>query len=338
MVSISGLSFAFPKNKVFQEEIKAIGRRLFSSKINFEKIAKVYDNSGVKTRFLVEELSWYIKEHNWSERNFLFKKNALCLLKQSVSETFEKTKTKPEEIGGIVFVNSTGIATPTIDAEIFNLFNFKNETLRLPIFGYGCAGGVLGLNRAVEIFKNIKKPILVCNVELCSLTFRPQIFSKENIVSTALFGDGSTSYLVGDDGNCEVINGMEYTWKNSLSLMGWGVENDGLSVIFDKTIPEFITKELPIVLSNFKMNNFNGYVLHSGGMKIIDAYKQIFKNHETIQESQRILSNFGNVSSVSVLLVLKEMLRKGYAGSFLMSALGPGFTAGLCKLKFSYYD
>ena len=96
MASISGLSFAFPKNKVFQEEIKAIGRRLFSSKINFEKIAKVYDNSGVKTRFLVEELSWYIKEHNWSERNFLFKKNALCLLKKSISETIEKTKTQPE--------------------------------------------------------------------------------------------------------------------------------------------------------------------------------------------------------------------------------------------------
>ena len=338
MVSISGLSFAFPKNKVFQEEIKAIGRRLFSSKINFEKIAKVYDNSGVKTRFLVEELSWYIKEHNWSERNFLFKKNALCLLKQSISETIEKTKTQPEKIGGIVFVNSTGIATPTIDAEIFNLFNFNNETIRLPIFGYGCAGGVLGLNRAVEIFKNIKKPILVCNVELCSLTFRPQIFSKENIVSSALFGDGCISYLVGGDGNCEVVNGMEYTWKNSLSLMGWGVENDGLSVIFDKTIPEFIIKELPTVLSNFKMNNLDGYVLHSGGMKIIEAYKKIFKNNETIQESQRILSNFGNVSSVSVLLVLKEMLRKGYAGSFLMSALGPGFTAGLCKLKFSYND
>ena len=197
---------------------------------------------------------------------------------------------------------------------------------------------MLGLNRAVEIFKNIKKPILVCNVELCSLTFRPQIFSKENIVGTALFGDGSTSYLVGGDGNCEVINGMEYTWKNSLSLMGWGVENDGLSVIFDKTIPEFIIKELPTVLSNFKMNNLDGYVLHSGGMKIIEAYKKIFKNHETIQESQRILSNFGNVSSVSVLLVLKEMLKKRYAGIFLMSALGPGFTAGLCNLKLSHND
>ena len=333
MISISGLSFSFPKNKVFQEEIKAIGRRLFSSKINFEKIAKVYDNSGVKTRFLVEELGWYIKEHNWSERNFLFKKNALCLLKQSISETIEKTKTQPEKVGGIVFVNSTGIATPTIDAEIFNIFNFNNETIRLPIFGYGCAGGVLGLNRAVEIFKNIKKPILVCNVELCSLTFRPQIFSKENIVSTALFGDGCASYLIEEEGNCQILKSTEHTWKNSLSLMGWGVEDDGLSVIFDKVIPDFITKKLPDVLNKFSFNNLDGYVLHSGGMKIIQAYRQILNNDKTISESEAILSKFGNVSSVSVLLTLKEMIKKNYDGVYLMSALGPGFTAGLSAIK-----
>ena len=265
MIAISGLNYSFPKNKVFQEEIKAIGRRLFSSKINFDKIEKVYDNSGVKTRFLVEELNWYMTEHNWSERNFLFKKNALNLLKESIEGTIQKTDIKPELIGGIVFVNSTGIATPTIDAEIFNLFNFTNEIIRLPIFGYGCAGGVLGLNRAVEIFKSLKKPVLVCNIELCSLTFRPQIFSKENIVSSALFGDGAFSYIVCDNGDCEVIDAMEYTWKNSLNLMGWAVENDGLSVIFDKVIPDFIIKELPTLLSNFQINKIDGYILHSGG-------------------------------------------------------------------------
>ena len=98
-----------------------------------------------------------MNEHNWSERNFLFKKKSLCLLKKSITETFEKTNISPEKIGGIVFVNSTGLSTPSIDAEIFNLFNFKNEIVRLPIFGYGCAGGVLGLNRAIEIYKNLKK-------------------------------------------------------------------------------------------------------------------------------------------------------------------------------------
>ena len=85
-------------------------------------------------------------------------------------------------------------------------------------------------------------------------------------------------------------------------------------------------------------NNLDGYILHSGGMKIIEAYKKIFKNDVTIQESQRVLANYGNVSSVSVLLVLNEILKKNFKGIFLMSALGPGFTAGLCKLNISKND
>ena len=338
MVGICGLNSIFPKNKVFQDEIKGLGKKLFSSKSNFKRMEKVYDNSGVKVRYLSQPLEWYLNEHNWSERNYLFKKNTISLLKKSIKQTFEKANTKPEQVGGIIFVNSTGISTPTIDAEIFNLFKFNNQIRRLPIFGYGCAGGVLGMNRAVEIFRSIRKPILVCNVELCSLTFRPQIFSKENIVSTALFGDGCVSYIVGDEGDCKLLNSMEYTWKNSLSLMGWGVEDDGLSVIFDKVIPEFITKELPGVLDKFSLKNIKGYVLHSGGMRIIEAYKKILNNNKTIDISRNILSNYGNVSSVSVLLVLIEMIKKKYGGNLLMCALGPGFTAGLCGVKINTND
>ncbi len=338
MTSLTGVSAAFPKNMVYQEDIKELGRKIFATKNIFKKMEKVYDNSGVKTRYLVNSLDWYMREHNWSERNFLFKKNAISLLKNSITSSIEKTNTKVEEIGCIIVVNSTGISTPTLDAEIFNLFKFKNDILRLPIFGYGCAGGVLGLNRAVDIYRNIRKPVLVCNVELCSLTFRPQIFTKENVVSSALFGDGAVSYLIGEDGNCNILNFMEYTWKNTLGLMGWGVEDDGLSVIFDKIIPEFILKNLPDVVNNFPIKNLNGYILHSGGMKIIEAYNKIFKNDETIQISQKILSQYGNVSSVSVLLVLQEMIKKNYEGYFLMAALGPGFTAGLAGLELKPND
>ncbi len=333
MTSLTGISAAFPKNMVYQDDIKELGRKIFAPQNIFKKMEKVYDNSGVKTRYLVNSLDWYVREHNWAERNSLFKKNAISLLKKSISSTLEKTNTKVEEIGCIIVVNSTGISTPTLDAEVFNLFNFKNDILRLPIFGYGCVGGVLGLNRAVDIYRNVGKPVLVCNVELCSLTFRPQIFTKENVVSSALFGDGAVSYLIGEDGNCNILNFMEYTWKNTLGLMGWGVEDDGLSVIFDKIIPEFILKNLPDVVNNFPIKNLNGYILHSGGMKIIEAYKKIFKDDETIQISQKILSEYGNVSSVSVLLVLQEMIKKSYDGYFLMAALGPGFTAGLASLE-----
>ena len=65
------------------------------------------------------------------------------------------------------------------------------------------------------------------------------------------------------------------------------------------------------------------------------AYKKILNNDRTIKESEKVLSKFGNVSSVSVLLVLMEMIKKKYNGKFLMSALGPGFTAGLSAIKIS---
>ena len=334
MIYISGITKAFPLNKVEQNEVKQLGNKIFSQKINFEKIKKVYDNSGVKTRYLVNDLNWYLEKHSWSERNLLFKKHTLLLLKKTISETLEKTNTTAEQIGAIIFVNTTGISTPTIDAEILNLFNFKSETIRLPIFGYGCAGGVLGLNRAVEIYKNLKKPVLVCNVELCSLTFRPQIFSKENIVSTALFGDAAVSYIVsGNMGNCQIMKSMEYTWKNSLHLMGWDIEDDGLSVIFDKKIPEFISKKLFKIIEKFSPGRKDGYILHSGGMKIIQAYREILNADPSIDISQLVLSKFGNVSSVSILLVLEEVILQKKSGIYLMSALGPGFTVGLSEVN-----
>ena len=334
MCFLSGLSFAFPKNKVYQSEIKHLSAKLFSSKINFKNMEKIYENSGVKSRFLVNELEWYLDEHNWNERNALFRKNSIDLLKKSISETFDKIPIRTEDVGAIIFINTTGISTPSIDAEIFNLFAFNNNVKRLPIFGYGCAGGVLGLNRAVEIYKSCRKPVLVCNVELCSLTFRPQIFSKANIISTALFADASSSYVIsGEKSNCKITNSFEYTWNDSLELMGWGVENDGLSVIFDKGIPKFITDNMLNIINEFSTKPKDGYILHSGGMKIIDAYKKIFGNHKTIEIASNVLSQYGNVSSVSVLLSLREILQNELIGNFLMSALGPGFTAGLSEVE-----
>ena len=83
---------------MYQEDVKALGRRIFASKTNFKKMEKVYDNSGVKVRYLTNDLNWYMNEHNWSERNFLFKKNAILLLKNQF-QAFEKSNTRPEDMG-----------------------------------------------------------------------------------------------------------------------------------------------------------------------------------------------------------------------------------------------
>ena len=335
MPYIKGLNSSFPKNKFSQKEIIEFSKSIFPNNNNFLKMLKVYENSGVKQRYLVSRLECYRKQRGWKETNFLFKKNAINLLEESITKTLNTSNTEPKEIGAIIVVNTTGVLTPSLDAEIINLFDFKNEIKRLPLFGFGCAGGVLGMNRGYETYLSIRKPILVCNVELCSLTFRPHIFSKENIVSTALFADGASSYLIDNHGDCEIKKTMDYTWKNSLSLMGWGIEDDGLAVIFDKKIPNFILNNLPKLVDAFDEKNITGYILHPGGKKIIDSYKKIFQNNKSIQISEEILSEYGNVSSVSVLLVLERMIKKNLHGNYIMSALGPGFSSGLARVVIS---
>ncbi len=334
MSFINGLNCCFPSNEVFQNQIVELSKSLFSkNKKEFEKMLTVYKNSGVNTRYLVQNLDWYRKEHGWKERNFLFKENALDLLTKCISNSLNISNLKSKDIGAIIVVNSTGIMTPTLDAELINIFDLNSDIKRLPIFGYGCAGGVLGLNRSVEIHKNIKKPVLVCNIELCSLTFRPQIFSKSNIVSSALFGDGASSYIVDNEGVCSVASSYEHTWKNTLQFMGWSIEDDGLAVIFDKIIPDFIIKNLPSIFTKFSQTKNDGYILHSGGMKVIKAYEKILNNHMTIQYSKNVLRDYGNISSVSVLRVLEEILNSKINGNFIMSALGPGFTIGVAEIN-----
>ena len=80
MCFINGLTSSFPKNKVSQNQIIKLGEEIFSQNtLDFNKMSKVYKNSGVETRYLVNDLEWYKKEHSWKERNYLFNeiKNAI---------------------------------------------------------------------------------------------------------------------------------------------------------------------------------------------------------------------------------------------------------------------
>ncbi len=333
MTFISGLSSSFPKHMILQTQVEEFSKTVFKNK-HINNLLKVYKNSGVKKRYLVEDINWYTSKHSWKERNKLFKKHSISLLKKCISSTLQKTNTTPNEISGIVVINSTGIITPTLDAELLNYFNFPSNIKRLPIFGYGCAGGILGLSRAIEMYRSSLKTVLVCCVEICSLTFRPQIFSKANIVSTALFGDGAVSFLIGNKGDCEILKSSEYTWKNTLNLMGWTIENDSLGVLFDKSIPNFISSKLKTVIDDFSSKKFNGFIMHPGGSKIIDSYKEIFSHHNSLNKSKEVLEKYGNISSVTIFLVLMMFLNDPSSkGAFLMSALGPGFTAGLAEIK-----
>ena len=102
-----------------------------------------------------------------------------------------------DDIDGLVTVSTTGIATPSLDALLQERLGLRRDLQRLPVFGLGCAGGVLGLSRAAALATAAPGSRILCLVvELCGLTFRPADASPANIVATALFGDGAAAALI----------------------------------------------------------------------------------------------------------------------------------------------
>src|SRR5690606_23463434 len=98
------------------------------------------------------------------------------------------------DVDCVVTVCSTGIATPSLDAQVFSEMGFRDDIMRVPVFGLGCAGGVSGLSTAQAIAAG--RPgarVLLVVVETCSLSFRSDRLQKADIIAAVLFGDGSAA-------------------------------------------------------------------------------------------------------------------------------------------------
>jgi alkylresorcinol/alkylpyrone synthase len=337
------LTTAVPSHRLEQNDVLPVAQSHFGpNNPNFARLMSVYRNAAVETRYSCVPLNWYTSNHTFRERNQLYIENATTLLVDAARRAIAEAGLEIADIGGIVTVSSTGVATPSLDALVMERLQLPRDIVRLPIFGLGCAGGVVGLSRAAALARaEPARRILFLVVELCGLTFRHNDFSKSNIVATALFGDGAAGAIIGCQGNGPAIEHWgEYTWPATLGMMGWDVREDGLAVIFSRDIPTFVRREMNVALERFLATNdiakedIDTFVSHPGGAKVIDALEEIFGMAPgDLVDARAVLRDFGNMSAATVLFVLRRTLDTNRAGGrTLLTTLGPGFSAGFLTL------
>jgi len=344
---LAAIATALPPYRLDQSNVIARVEQLFGRAPDFERLIPVYANSGIDRRYSAVPFEWFDEPHGWTDRNRAYLTGALDLMEAATGRALDRAGIELGEIGGVVAVSTTGIATPSLDALLVERLRLPPTVTRLPIFGLGCAGGALGLARAATLAASMpKKAVLFLVVELCTLQFRRDDLARSNIVATALFGDGAAAAILryGHAGGPAILAHGEHTWPGSLDIMGWGVAEDGLSAIFSRDIPRLVTAELGPVLCDFltrhglALGGIDRFVCHPGGPKVIDAYETIFgANFPGAAEARRSLRDYGNMSAASVLFVLEEMFDSArVAGGpwdrALLTALGPGFTAGFVVL------
>src|SRR5271169_737312 len=333
---------AVPPYPLDQDEVIERVKLLFGRAPALERLLPVFSNTGIHTRYSCVPIEWYDRPHGWAERNRAYIAGALDLLETTTLRLLDRAGIDKNHVDALVTVSTTGIATPSLDALLIERMGLRRDVRRLPIFGLGCVGGVIGLARAAS--QAVAAPgdtVLFLVVELCALSFRRDDFSKSNIVATALFGDGAAAALLSTEGEGPaLVAAGEHTWPGSLDVMGWEVADDGLRAIFSRDIPKLVTTRLRDAVSQFlarhglAIDEIDRFVCHPGGTKVIAALEHAFGlGQGALVEARAVLRDYGNMSAATVMFVLERMLAESRASETrwkhaLMNALGPGFTAG----------
>jgi alkylresorcinol/alkylpyrone synthase len=342
MARIAGIATAVPPFVFSQEAARAKAAEVFGGSFaDLARLLPVFANGGIERRWSCRPLDWHGEGHGFAERNRVYLESALDLLADAAARAAADADMPLASIDQVVAVSSTGIATPSLDARLAERLGLRADLVRTPIFGLGCGGGVSGLARAAALAE--ARPgsrVLLLVVELCTLTFRLSDKSKANLVACALFADGAAAAILSTtaSGPAVVATG-EHRWPESLDIMGWTIEDDGMGVLFSIKVPEVVRLKMREATDRFlataglTLADVDRLVCHPGGAKVVQALEQsLGLDGAGLADSRAVLRDFGNMSAASVLFVLERALADPSWRRGLMTAMGPGFSAAFALL------
>ncbi len=347
LAAISKIDFPY---RVEQQKVKEGARNLFApSYPQVERMMSAFDNTEIKTRNLCKPLDYYTSLHSFEDQNAEYIRISLEYSIQAIEECIASAQINKNDITDLIFISTTGLSTPSLDALIINKMRLNQNINRMAIFGLGCGGGVSGYSKAnILAIANPDAVVLLVTVELCSLTFLRSDFSKSNFIGSSLFADGvSACIITGDNHTNKTPNAFTFQatqsklYYDTLDVMGWEFLNSGFKVLFSSDIPTIITKNIRADVSSFlekhhlKISDIANFIFHPGGKKVLTAYEEALQiEGDFLKNTREVMNDNGNMSSTTVIYVLERFFSQGFENGYgLMVSMGPGFSSEMVLLQ-----
>ncbi len=345
--ALLSLATRAPENIIRQQDVAIHAAKVFSGAFrDYDRLARVFETSGVVERRSAMPLEWYLTERAFEERTAAYLTCATELFCGAAEAALAAAGLAAADIDTVVTVSSTGIATPSLEARAAARMGFRPDARRVPVFGVGCAGGVTGLAIAARLAAvEPGSRVLVVVVELCTLSARIDKPDKTNLVAVALFGDGAAAAVLQSGakppaGMPVVRAASEHLWPDSTALMGWDVDATGFSVVLDRAVPPFVEAHVAKVIDGMlggwglARGDVGRFVCHPGGAKVIAALESAMGAAPGVLDHERdVLRSFGNMSAPTVLFILERVIAAGLPKRAVATALGPGFTLSAALLE-----
>lgn len=332
--SLLAIGTAVPGHRVTQAEVLEILERVKGRALP-PRMAEILGNTGIESRYIAMPPEYYFGERSWSDRAGIYERISMELFERAALQALDKAQLTPKDIGQIVCVSTTGTMTPSLPSRMIEKMGFATGTRVIPLFGYGCAGGVIGLGVAADLWRaSPEKPILLVSVELCSLAYDHARMDKKDMVATALFADGCAAAVIGAGNGPLLRDFAQNIWPDTTAMMGWNIGETGFELVLARDIPKFVKTHFAPVCDAFlkghdlAMADLAEPACHPGGGRVVDAFADYFGND--LLATRKILAAHGNMSAPTALFVLGALLDQGpLAGPTLLTALGPGFVGAI---------
>ncbi|ATW02314.1 type III polyketide synthase [Sphingorhabdus sp. YGSMI21] len=343
MSVLRSIATAVPEHRISQTDVLAVLAKARGAALP-ARLEQILGNSGIEQRYLACEADYYLEPRSWTGRAAIYDRIGMRLAHRAAGAALDKAALGPSDIDAIVLISTTGTMTPSIPSRMIETMGFDPSTRTIPVFGYGCAGSVLGLQLANDLaVAGEGQNVLMISLELCSLSYDYSQFDKKNMIATALFADGcAAAVLSGKDapaGAPAFRAFAQKTWPDTRDMMGWDIGTTGFDLVLARDIPSFVAKDFAPFCDDFLtaqdlgMSDLSEPACHPGGGRVVEALEAYFApGIAGIPATREVLRQHGNMSSPTVLFVLDKLLAEKPDKPILLTALGPGFTAALAIL------
>jgi alkylresorcinol/alkylpyrone synthase len=338
-----------------QEEITASFAKIVSPQgKETAVINRIHKATEVKYRSLALPPNAYSKLDNFGASNDAFIRIGLELGAAAILAALNEAGLRAIDVDFVMATSITGVATPSLEARLVPILGFRPDIKRVPIFGLGCVAGAAGIARLHDYLLGHPDEVAVLlSVELCSLTLQPDDVSMANIVASGLFGDGAAAVVMVGERRAErmgingprVISSRSRMYPDTEETMGWDIGGSGFRIVLSDSVSEVIAQYLSGDVDAFLRDqgllttDIERWVCHTGGPKVLRTIEESLNLHDgQLEASWRSLAESGNLSSASVLHILRDILegrgvekpKPGTPG--LLLAMGPGFCSELVLL------
>lgn len=366
-IAITALGTANPRFKRPQmETAELIIKSLNMTALEKRILRSVYKSTGIKYRHSVlsdycnvpGEFDFFPNDANaefpkTAARMKIYQENALDLAIEAIEECFNTPNCiSKREVTHLITVSCTGMYAPGLDIEIVQKLGLPSTVNRTAINFMGCYAAFNAMKVAEGICKSNPeaKVIIVC-VELCTIHFQKN-FSVTHLLSNAIFADGAAALIMENTPLNKKCLSLETFYCDLLPQtsqeMAWTIGDSGFDIVLSTYVPQAIESGIAsffknlLSTQNLLTQDIDIYAIHPGGLKILQACETALQiTPEDNHHSYQVLENFGNMSSATVLFVLKNIWQTVVPADqdkrIFSCAFGPGLTleSGIFKVNVS---